>query len=319
MIKQRSKFLLVKCPKCGNEQVVFGSAASEVKCLVCENVLVKPASKKAKVLASVLKVLEWFVLKRKEWPSRGDLVIVKIKRIMDYGAIGSLEEYNNKESFTHRSKISNSWVKNIRSFLSEGQLKVGKVLYVDIRKGTIDVSFRDVSSQQEKRKNEDWKREKKADKIFEKIAVDLKIPLKKAYEEAGFILEDEFGDLFSAFESASIYGEEAFKGLKIPDKWKEAIIDFAKKNITVQKVVIKGYLNLVSYDEKGVEVIKKFLEKYGKEEGVLIEYVSAPRYSIKVEAIDYVTAEKLLKKIVSSMEKEAKKKKIEFSFERIKN
>ena len=58
MNKEKSKFLLVKCPKCGNEQVVFGSAASEVKCLVCENVLVKPASKKAKVLASVLKVLE---------------------------------------------------------------------------------------------------------------------------------------------------------------------------------------------------------------------------------------------------------------------
>jgi len=258
-------------------------------------------------------------LKRKEWPSRGDLVIVKIKRIMDYGAIGSLEEYGNKESFTHRSKISNSWVKNIRSFLSEGQLKVGKVLYVDTRKNTIDVSFRDVSSQQEKRKNEDWKREKKADKIFEKISNDLKVPLKKAYEEAGFILEDEFGDLFSAFESASIYGEEAFKGLKIPSKWKKAIIDFAEKNITVQKVVIRGYLNLVNYSENGVEVIKKFLEKYNKEEGVLIEYVSAPRYSIKVKAIDYNTAEKLLKKIITGMEKEAKKKDIEFSFKRIKN
>jgi len=58
MIKKNSKFLLVKCPKCGNEQVVFGSAASEVKCLVCENVLVKPASKKARITASVLKVLE---------------------------------------------------------------------------------------------------------------------------------------------------------------------------------------------------------------------------------------------------------------------
>ncbi len=58
MMKERSKFLLVKCPKCGNEQVVFGSAATEVKCLVCENVLVKPSAKKAKVTASILKVLE---------------------------------------------------------------------------------------------------------------------------------------------------------------------------------------------------------------------------------------------------------------------
>ena len=258
-------------------------------------------------------------MKRKNWPSRGDLVIVKIKRIMDYGAIGDLEEYPGKECFIHRSKISSSWVKNIRSFLSEGQMKVGKVIYVDERKGTIDVSFRDVSSQQEKRKNDDWKREKRADKIFEKLAKDLKVPLKKAYEEVGFALEDEFGDLFSAFESASIYGEEAFKGLKIPAKWKKAIIEFAEKNITVQKVKIKGILTIVSYDEKGIEVIKKFLEKYLKEEGVAIEYISAPRYSIKVEDIDYRSAEKHLKKIITSMEKEAKKKKLEFSFERIKN
>ncbi len=258
-------------------------------------------------------------MKRRDWPSRGDLVIVKIKRIMDYGAIGSLEEYGGKECFTHRSKISTSWVKNIRSFLSEGQLKVGKVIYVDERKGTIDVSFRDVSSQQEKRKNEDWKREKKADKIFEKLCKDLKVPFKKAYEEVGFVLEDEFGDLFSAFESASIYGEEAFKGLKIPAKWKKAIIEFAEKNITVQKVVIKGFLNITSYAENGIEVIKKFLTKFMKEEGVSIEYVSAPRYSIKVEAIDYQSAEKNLKKLISAMEKEAKKKKLEFSFERIKN
>ena len=58
MIKNRSKFLLLKCPKCGNEQVVFGSAASEVKCLVCENVLVKPEAKKAKILGNILKVLD---------------------------------------------------------------------------------------------------------------------------------------------------------------------------------------------------------------------------------------------------------------------
>ncbi len=57
MIKTRSKFLLLKCPKCGNEQVVFGSAATEVKCLVCENTLVKPAAKKAKVMGNIIKVL----------------------------------------------------------------------------------------------------------------------------------------------------------------------------------------------------------------------------------------------------------------------
>ena len=258
-------------------------------------------------------------MKRSEWPNKGDLVIVKIKRIMDSGALAGLEEYPGKEAFIHRSKISTSWVKNIRSFLSDGQLKVGKVLYLDSHKGTVDVSFRDVSSQQEKRKNEDWKREKKADKIFEKISKDMKIPFKKAYAEVGFLLEDEFGDLFSVFESASIYGEEAFKGIEISDKWKKAILDFSKDNITVQKVMVKGSLNLIDYSEKGVNNIKSLLEKYDKKEGISLEYVSAPKYNLKIEAIDYDTAEKLMKKTLSAMEKDAKKQGTDFGFERIKN
>ena len=31
----RSRFLRVKCLNCGNQQIVFGCAATDVKCLVC--------------------------------------------------------------------------------------------------------------------------------------------------------------------------------------------------------------------------------------------------------------------------------------------
>lgn len=53
----RSRFLKVKCGDCGSEQVVFGSAASEVKCLKCGKLLAKPTGGKAKVLSRIVKVL----------------------------------------------------------------------------------------------------------------------------------------------------------------------------------------------------------------------------------------------------------------------
>ncbi|MBI4148998.1 30S ribosomal protein S27e [Candidatus Woesearchaeota archaeon] len=53
-----SKFIKIRCPKCKNEQVMFGKAAVTVKCLVCEKVLAKPTGGKAKVKAQVLEVLE---------------------------------------------------------------------------------------------------------------------------------------------------------------------------------------------------------------------------------------------------------------------
>jgi small subunit ribosomal protein S27e len=53
-----SKFIKVRCNKCKNEQIIFGKAASEIKCLVCGNVLAVPTGGKTKIKAKVLEVLE---------------------------------------------------------------------------------------------------------------------------------------------------------------------------------------------------------------------------------------------------------------------
>lgn len=53
-----SKFVKVRCAKCKNEQITFGKASSEVKCLVCGKTLAEPTGGKVKVKARILEVLE---------------------------------------------------------------------------------------------------------------------------------------------------------------------------------------------------------------------------------------------------------------------
>ncbi|NTV24219.1 MAG: 30S ribosomal protein S27e [Nanoarchaeota archaeon] len=53
-----SKFIKVRCPKCKNEQVVFGKAARVVNCLVCGRAIAEPTGGKIKVKARILEVLE---------------------------------------------------------------------------------------------------------------------------------------------------------------------------------------------------------------------------------------------------------------------
>lgn len=53
-----SKFIKVRCPKCKNEQIIFGKPAVKVKCLVCEKTLAEPTGGKGKIKARVLEVLE---------------------------------------------------------------------------------------------------------------------------------------------------------------------------------------------------------------------------------------------------------------------
>ena len=53
-----SKYVKIRCPKCKNEQITFGKASTEVKCLVCGKVLGNPTGGKVKIKARVLEVLE---------------------------------------------------------------------------------------------------------------------------------------------------------------------------------------------------------------------------------------------------------------------
>ena len=58
MEEPTSKFVKIRCPKCKNEQVMFGKASTEIKCLVCGKILAEPKGGKAKVKARILEVLE---------------------------------------------------------------------------------------------------------------------------------------------------------------------------------------------------------------------------------------------------------------------
>lgn len=52
-----SKFEKVKCNDCNHEQIVFSHSSSVVKCDACNKTLVEPKASKAKIHASVTKVL----------------------------------------------------------------------------------------------------------------------------------------------------------------------------------------------------------------------------------------------------------------------
>ena len=56
--KPRSRFVRVKCPDCGNEQLTFEKAASIVKCNICDGVLAEPTGGKTKVRGEITEILE---------------------------------------------------------------------------------------------------------------------------------------------------------------------------------------------------------------------------------------------------------------------
>lgn len=54
----KSKFLQIRCPDCGNEQIVFDHASTKVACLVCGATIVRPKGGKGEIKGEVVKVVE---------------------------------------------------------------------------------------------------------------------------------------------------------------------------------------------------------------------------------------------------------------------
>ena len=56
-MEPKTKFIKVRCGKCKNEQIIFSNASTNIKCLVCQEILAEPKGGKAEIKADVLEVL----------------------------------------------------------------------------------------------------------------------------------------------------------------------------------------------------------------------------------------------------------------------
>lgn len=231
---------------------------------------------------------------RKKWPDEGDLVVGTVHKVLNYGAFADLEEYEGKEAFIHISEVSSGWVKNIRDYVRENQKIVARVLRVNPQKGHVDASLKRIREDQRTRKIQQWKVEQKAERLLEFSAKKLGKDLETAYNEVGYGLMDEFGDLYGVFEVAAEEGVESLNESNLSREWAEAITEVAKRNISPPEVHITGYVDLKSYAPDGVEIIKKALSAIDTDV-ISVQCVGAPRYRLMVKSSDYITAENMLK------------------------
>jgi translation initiation factor 2 subunit 1 len=229
-----------------------------------------------------------------KWPQEGDLIVATVHKVLNYGAFAKLEEYPGEEAFIHISEVSAGWVKNIRDYVRENQKIVARVLRVNPKKGHVDVSMKRIREDQRTRKIQQWKIEQKAEKLLEFTAKSLGKDLDAAYDEVGYAMMEEFGDLYGAFEISAEEGKDSLIERGMDEKWAVAITEVAQKNISPPEVQITGYVDLTSYAPDGVEIIRKSLGNINSEE-ISVQCVGAPRYRLIVTSFDYISAETLLK------------------------
>lgn len=229
------------------------------------------------------------------WPEESELVVCTVRHVKDFVAFVSLDEYDDREGLIPISEIATGWIKYIRDHIREGQKVVCKVLHVDMSRGHIDLSLKDVNEHQRREKIREWKNESKSRKWIgfaaEAAGVEPEVI------EAAFY--KKFGDLYTAFEAMVVEGESSIAKIGLPKKAEDALFTVAKENVKTPKVTVTGTIQLTSEKPDGVNIIRRALrsaEPKIPNTEIEITYVGAPNYRIKVTAPDYKKAEKAIEK-----------------------
>jgi translation initiation factor 2 subunit 1 len=223
-----------------------------------------------------------------------------VRKVFPQGAFATLDEYGDREGMIHISEVASGWIKNIRNYIRENQKVVCRVLHVSPERKQVDLSIRRVKDTERRWKAQRVKLEQGAEKMLEIAAKKLGKDLDQAYEEAGFALQDKFGDLYSAVEAAT-KSKDSIAGV-VDEKWAQVLHEVAAATFQPPTYKVTGYVNLSCTLPNGVEVIKSAMIKAKesvRDENTNVEfyYVGSPRYRIEVVAQSYKAAENVLQRV----------------------
>jgi translation initiation factor 2 subunit 1 len=257
------------------------------------------------------------LVKRKGLPEWGELLLVTVQRITPYAAWCKLEEYPSIEGMIHVSEVSGKWVHDIREFVKLNKQYVAKVVKIDYQKNFVNLSLKRVNRMDEKQKMNFFRREQRAEKMLEQAGKLLGKTLDQSYEEVGFLLQEKFGEISVAFETARKSKDELIKE-GVPEQWASVLTKIAEESFQEKEVVIKVDLELKSLVPDGVEKIKELLVELNKKTGASVKYISAPKYRVELQGKDPKQTEKKLVEVLESMIKQIKQFEGEGSYKLVK-
>jgi translation initiation factor 2 subunit 1 len=251
-----------------------------------------------------------------EFPDEGDLVLCTISGIQHHAVFCRLDEYNGRTGMIHISEVVAGRVRNLKEYVKEGQKAVVKVLRVNKEKGYIDLSLRRVNEGQRRQKMNQLKQLQLCKKIIGIVAKQLKKDENKILDHVSAKVSAKYAFLFEAFEAVS-RDEDSFEKIGVDATLSKALTEAVKIRIKPPELFIEGDFTLSSYDPNGIELIKKALVPFEKEENCTVKYRGAGTYRIKIKTDDYKKGEKQLKPLVENIEKFCKKNKVEYNFARV--
>lgn len=135
-----------------------------------------------------------------EFPNVNDLVMCKVSEIFDEGAYVELLEYNHMKAMILKSELSKNRIQTVKQITREGNDEVLVVARIDKEQGYIDLSKKDVKTDDNKKFQDLYAKSKQVHNIMKSVA--NKIGLNKIidlYKKFGWDLYKQYGHAHDAF------------------------------------------------------------------------------------------------------------------------
>jgi len=238
-------------------------------------------------------------------PDVGEVVLASVIQLTAYGAYVTLDEYNGQRGFLHNSEVTTGWVRHIERFVKEDTKIVLKVIRIDRQRNEVDLSLRQVTSEEHKEKLIQVKREAKARGVLDIVKKELAMANDAVVR---FKLADEFGSLYDALEACIRKGPAVLAKLNLDQKYIETLMRVAAERFKVPSVEIKGVFELNSLRPDGILIIKdafaKAMAAVPPDVRVEVLYAGASRYNLRLFAENFKVGERVLAGLVDGLKSE---------------
>ncbi|MBW2987911.1 hypothetical protein DRJ48_00090 [Candidatus Woesearchaeota archaeon] len=257
------------------------------------------------------------LLRREGLPEEGELLLCEVKKVHFHSVFVKILEYR-IEGMIHISEIAPGRIRNIRDYVREGKYIVCKALRVNKEKRQVDLSLRRVNERERREKTNQISLEKRAEKIVELAAEELKMDVKQLYSAITQKLFEEYEYLYDAFVDV-VEGRLELSKLGLDKKIVTVLERLIKEKIKPPRISIRGHLKLTTYLPDGIALIKESFKRVREEVpgDYEIKYEGGGAYSVKITGKEYETCEKILKSMIAKFEELFSKNEGSVSFARV--
>ena len=232
-------------------------------------------------------------LYRNEVPQEGDLVVVKILNVDDLGAKCELLEYGGIEGMLLATEYTRKRVKSLKKLIQPGNQEVLCVIHVDEKRKYIDLSKKQVTSNEIEIANNRFHRSSFVNSIMRYLSSEFTtigtIHIDDLYEKMCWLMDDEYGESYNALEQ-SVSNNSLLDKYDIESDTKIILIKVLNGKFIQQPKTISMVVEVKCLGPDGIRAIKDALGVSNNIDGIAISVVKCPQYALTTKTTDIVNA-----------------------------